>query len=312
MNESLQEIATLAAAATTQPTATPIPGLSLIKGKVSADQLAAVYEPMIGFIIQGGKTISIGSQVLHLTAPSYFVISTEVPATGRVHQGAGGLPYLSSGLRLNHNALAALLNDLPADFRAVGNAGRFSGCDATADFVDAWLRMMRLLKRPGDIQALAPAYEREILYSVLLGPQGWRLRELCFANGNASRIGKIVQSIRQNYSKALDIRSAAEKCAMSVRTFYREFKEITSLTPVQYQKQLRLLEARQLLVFGGHSVSDAAYEVGYESASQFNREYTRHFGASPARDASRMRTQVPPLPVREAASGRPSGHMLSS
>jgi AraC-like DNA-binding protein len=242
-------------------------------------------------VIQGAKTISIGSQVAHLKAPSYFVISTEVPATGRVHQGPAGLPYLSAGLRLNHTALAALLDDLPAGFRAAGNGSQFSGCDANAGFIDAWLRMMRLLKRPDDIPALAPAYEREILYSVLLGSQGWRLKQLCFANGNASRIGKVVHWIRRNYSKALDIQTAAETCAMSVRTFHREFKEITSLTPVQYQKQLRLLEARHLLVFGGHSVSDAAFEVGYESASQFSREYTRLFGASPARDASRLRTQ---------------------
>lgn len=311
MNESLQEIAALAATATTQPLATPIPGLSLVKGQVPQDQLAAVYEPMIGFVVQGSKTISIGTLVVHLIAPSYFVIPMEVPATGLVHQGPAGLPYLSAGLRLNQRLLAALLHDLPADFCPAGSVSQFSGCEATADFVDAWLRLIRLLKRPKDIAALAPAYEREILYNVLLGPQGWRLGQLCIANGNAARIGKAVHWIRRNYSQALDIKQAAENCAMSVRTFHREFKKTTGLSPIQYQKQLRLLEARQLLAFGGHSSSSAAFEVGYESPSQFNREYARLFGAPPARDASRLRRELPPRAASRptaASAGSSPGH----
>ena len=252
-------------------------------------QLAAIYEPMIGFIVQGRKTISIGGDVVDLKAPAYFVIPTELPATGRVHQGSNGLPYLSVGLRLNQNALIDLLKDLPHDLCSEKDSRKFSACAATTDFVDPWLRMLRLLKTPEHIPALAPVYEREILYRVLLGPQGWRLRQLCFAGGTAPGIRQAIHWIRENYGKSIDIRRTAAKFAMGVTTFHRRFKQITGLSPIQFQKQLRLLQARKLLAFSGHSVSDAALTVGYESVSQFNREYSRFFGASPARDASRLR-----------------------
>jgi len=289
MKDSLSEIAELTVKATTQPTATELPRVLLIKGEVPQHQLAAIYEPMIGFVVQGGKTISIGDHVIYAKAPSYFVIAAEIPATARVHQGPNGLPYLSVGLYLNQNSLADLLKDLPDDFREDGVSSEFSACAATTEFIDAWLRMLRLLNDPKHIPALAPVYEREILYRVLLGPQGWRLRQLCFAHGKVSRVRHAVQWIRENYAKSIDIKRVAAKSAMGVTTFHRQFKQITGLSPIQFQKQLRLLEARKLLVYSGHSVSDAAFEVGYESASQFNREYSRLFGAPPARDASSLR-----------------------
>jgi AraC-like DNA-binding protein len=289
MQDSLNEIARLTNNATSEPTATELPGVLIIKGEVPEHQLAAIYEPMIGFVVQGRKTISIGGGVIDLKAPAYFVIPTELPATGRVYQGSNGLPYLSVGLRLNHNALLDLLKDLPQDLWSENNSRKFSACAATADFVDVWLRMLRLLKTPEHIPALAPVYEREILYRVLLGPQGWRLRQLCFAGGKAPGIRQAVLWIRENYGKSIDIKRIAAKSAMGVTTFHRRFKQITGLSPLQFQKQLRLLQARKLLAFSGHSVSDAAFRVGYESASQFNREYSRFFGAPPARDASRLR-----------------------
>jgi AraC-like DNA-binding protein len=289
MQDSLNEIARLADRATTAPTTTELPGVLIIKGEVPEHQLAAIYEPMIGFIVQGRKTISIGGDVVDLKAPAYFVIPTELPATGRVHQGSNGLPYLSVGLRLNQNALIDLLKDLPHDLCSEKDSRKFSACAATMDFVDPWLRMLRLLKTPEHVPALAPVCEREILYRVLLGPQGWRLRQLCFAGGTAPGIRQAIHWIRENYGKSIDIRRMAAKFAMGVTTFHRRFKQITGLSPIQFQKQLRLLQARKLLAFSGHWVSNAAFTVGYESASQFNREYSRFFGASPARDASRLR-----------------------
>jgi AraC-like DNA-binding protein len=289
MKDKLNEISELTINANTQPTETDLPGVWIIKGEVPQHQLAAIYEPMVGFVVQGSKTISIGDQIAQVKAPSYFVISTETPATGRVRQGPNGLPYLSVGLSLNKNSLADLLKDLPDDFHEGRVSGEFSACAATPDFIDAWLRMLRLLKSPQHIPALAPAYEREILYRVLLGPQGWRLRRLGFAGGKAPAVRQAVRWIRENFAESIDIKRIAAKSGMGVTTFHRQFKQITGLSPIQFQKQLRLLEARKLLVFNGHSVSEAAFKVGYESASQFNREYSRHFGAPPARDASRVR-----------------------
>jgi AraC-like DNA-binding protein len=292
MKAQLNEIAELAKHAATQPTETVLPGVLIIKGDVPQHQLAAIYEPMIGFVVQGGKTLSIGGHTFHLKAPSYFVIPAELPATGRVHQGPRGLPYLSVGLRLNQDSLADLLKDVPTDSGQDRDSDRFAACAATTEFVDAWVRLLRLLKTPRHIPALASVYEREILFRVLVGPEGWRLRELCRAGGKTLRLRQAIQRIRASYAESIDVKRVASKCGMGVTTFHRHFKQITGLSPIQFQKQLRLLEARKLLVYSGHSVSDAAFDVGYESASQFNREYSRFFGAPPARDASTLRREM--------------------
>ena len=288
MRSSLNEIAQLTAGATNQPIATEIPGILIIKGKVPEHQLATIYEPMVGFVVQGSKTISIGDQVIHARAPSYFVIPTETPATARVHQGRNGEPYLSLGLNLNENSLLELFNDSPNHEEEIVSP-RISACDATEEFVDAWLRMLRLRRTPKYIPALAPVYEREILFRVLIGPQGWRLRQLCLVGGKASKIRRAVRTIRENCAAAIDVKRLAAQSGMGVATFHRQFKQITGLSPIQFQKQLRLLEARKLLVFSDNSVSDAAFKVGYVSTSQFNREYSRYFGASPALDASKLK-----------------------
>lgn len=289
LQDNLHEILKLTSQATTEPTETAIPGIMIIKGEVPDHQLAAVYEPMIGFLVQGGKNISIGDHEIRLRAPSYFVIPTELPASGRVFQGKNGEAYLSVGMRLNHDTLYSLLNDLPKNHWESNDVEEFAACPATPEFVDAWLRMLRLLKTPKDIPALAPAFEREILYRVLLGPQGWRLRKACLEEGKASKIRQATLWIRENFSKTLDVQKIASKSGMAITTFHRRFKEITGLSPIQFQKQLRLLEARKILAFSDSSVADTAFEVGYESPSQFNREYSRFFGASPAKDAQNLK-----------------------
>jgi len=289
MRSSLKEIAQLTVDATNQPTATEIPRVLIIKGEVPEHQLAAIYEPMVGFVVQGSKTISIGDQVIRAKAPSYFVIPTETPATARVYQGQNGEPYLSVGLNLNENSLLELFNDSPNHFGEEIVSPRVSACEATEEFIDAWLRMLRLLRTPKHIPALAPVYEREILFRVLIGPQGWRLRQLCMVGGRAAKIRRAVRKIRENCAASIEVKRLAAQSGMGVTTFHRQFKQITGLSPLQFQKQLRLLEARNLLVFGDYSVSDAAFKVGYVSASQFNREYSRFFGASPALDAAKLR-----------------------
>lgn len=289
MKAHLKEISDLTAAANTQPTETALPGVMIIKGNVPQHQLAAIYEPIIGFTVQGKKTISIGNQIIQAKAPSYYVIPTDIPATGQVHQGENGLPYLSVGLRLNQSSLLDLLKDLGETPRQEKASIEFTASSATTDFVEAWLRMLRLLKTPKDIPALAPIYEREILYRVLSGPQGSRLRQFCFTNSAASKINQAIHWIRANYTSDIDIRPMAKKSGMAVTTFHRQFKDVTGMSPIQFQKKLRLLEARKLLVFNDLAAADVAFKVGYESPSQFNREYSRLFGASPAKDAADIR-----------------------
>jgi len=150
------------------------------------------------------------------------------------------------------------------------------------------VRMLRLMRRPADIPALAPVYEREILYRVLQGPQGAMLRGIAMPDSALSRVSRAIQRIRRDFAQPLRVEALARQAAMSASAFHRHFKAATSLSPVQYQKRIRLLQARTLLVAHGRSVSSAAFEVGYESATQFSREYARAFGLPPGRDAERI------------------------
>lgn len=157
--------------------------------------------------------------------------------------------------------------------------------------MDAWVRMLRLMERPNDIPALAPAYEREILYRVLQGPQGAMLRDIATPDSAIARVTSAIQWIRRDFAEPLRVEALAKKAAMSVSAFHRHFKAVTALSPLQYQKRVRLLQARTLLVVGGKSVTRAAFEVGYESPTQFSREYARAFGLPPGRDADQLRAR---------------------
>ena len=288
MGQALREIARLTREVPAWPADSGLPGVMLTRGDVPPHQLAAVYEPILGFTVFGRKTISIGGHTVDAKGPSYYVIPSDVPATGSVRSGKEGDGYLSLGLRLNHSVLRELLRVLPAEPRGAV-AERLVAVTPSNEFVDAWCRMLRLVRTPEAIPALGPVYEREILYRVLSGPDGARLRLCGFEGGSSVRVHESIQTIRERYSETIDVRLLAADSGMSWTTFHRQFKRVTGLSPIQYQKELRLLEARKILVYEGLSVREAAFQVGYESASQFNREYSRLFGAPPAADAARIR-----------------------
>ena len=288
MQNLINEIIDLTKDATTLPTETGIPGLVKIKGDVPQQQLAALYKPTIAFCVQGKKVLAVGERKINVIGPAYFVVPMHMPVRATVSGGPNGESYLSLGLALNHDLLHTLLRDLPAEL--IPTAPRIlDACEASAEFVEPWLRMLRLSRSPADIPALAPMYEREILYRVLVGPQGWYLRQLAMTESSVSKIAETVQWLRGNYEQPIVIHDLARNARMATTTFHRQFKSATGLSPIQFQKQLRLLEARNLIAFEGYAVANAAYEVGYQSASQFNREYSRFFGASPARDTSELR-----------------------
>ncbi|MFL0375450.1 AraC family transcriptional regulator N-terminal domain-containing protein [Paenibacillus amylolyticus] len=288
MNKIVDEIMDLMKSAGTRPIETGVPGLWMIKGDIPAHQLAALYEPMIGFTVQGTKILSIGGRSTTLEGPSYYVVPVHVPATASVHPDRDGRPYMSLGLELNQNVLQSLLRDLPDNLIPTASE-HFAACEIDIEFMEAWLRLLRLTNTPRDIPALAPAYGREILYRVLMGSQGWYLRQLGLRESNFSKISQIVKWLRDNFMRPIDIGEMASKSGMAINTFHRQFKRATGLSPIQFQKQLRLLEARNLIAYEGYAVTSAAYQVGYQSPSQFNREYSRFFGSSPARDTKKLR-----------------------
>ncbi|WP_159994204.1 AraC family transcriptional regulator [Roseomonas sp. 18066] len=287
MEQQLAELRALAARAGNRKTETGIPRVAMVQGQVPAHELAACYDPMVNLILQGSKSMTVGSQTLHYDPATYFVMSVDLPAVGAVHPSASGDPYLAVSLTLDRPVIAALLTDLPAPAVPSPLAG-FSVAAVTPELLDAWLRMLRLMDRPGDIPALAPAYEREILYRVLQGPQAALLRDIATPSTALARINLAIQWIRQHFAEPLRVEMLAAIAAMSPSAFHRHFKSATALSPVQFQKRLRLLQARLLLISGGLKASDVAFDVGYESATQFSREYARFFGAPPAKDAARI------------------------
>lgn len=292
---TLRALRALAAHAENRRTATGIPRVAMVQGAIAEHQLAAVYDPMINLILQGGKSMTVGGRTLHYDPATYFVMSVGLPAAGKVHPAPTGEPYLAVSLTLEPAMIANLLGDLPDTASSLGQSGAptgFSVAPVTPELLDAWLRMLRLMQTPQDIAALAPAYEREILYRVLQGPMGWMLRDIAVPDTALARVNGAIGQIRRDYALPLRVDDLAHGAAMSVSAFHRHFKAVTALSPVQYQKQIRLLNARSLLVAAGLSVTAAAYEVGYHSATQFSREYARAFGQPPGRDAARIASDI--------------------
>jgi AraC-like DNA-binding protein len=301
MNESLNELRALAAHAQNRRTETGIPRVAMVQGAIPEHHLAAVYDPMINLILQGSKSMTVGGQTLHYDPATYFVMSVDLPAAGVVRPAASGEPYLAVSLTLDARILADLLSDLPDSAGRGGRDAGFSVAAMTPELLDAWARLLRLMKRPDDIPALAPAYEREILYRVLQGPLGWMLRDIATPDTALARVNRAIQRLRRDYARPLRMEALAEEAAMSLSAFHRHFKAVTNLSPLQYQKQLRLLQARTLLVAAGYGVTRAAHEVGYESPTQFSREYARAFGRPPSRDAARIVAGLRGRPLRVQA-----------
>ncbi|WP_255548672.1 AraC family transcriptional regulator [Luteibacter sp. dw_328] len=288
MKDALQELRALAAGARNRLTETGIPRVAMVQGVIPQHQLAAVYEPMINLILQGGKSMTVGDRTLHYDPATYFVMSVELPAVGAVRPSEQGDPYLAVSLTLDPTVLATLLTDLPPPSPDSRGVSAFEVAAVTPALMDAWVRMLRLVRHPEDIPALAPAYEREILYRVLQGPLGWMLSDIAAPDSALARIGKAIQWIRQEFALPLRVESLAERAAMSSSAFHRHFKAATALSPLQYQKRLRLLQSRKLLLGGAGNVTSVAMEVGYESPTQFSREYARAFGLPPTQDAARI------------------------
>lgn len=288
MKNQLLELRALAAHAENRRTETGIPRVDMVRGAVPQHQLATVYDPMVNLILQGSKSMTVGGRSLRYDPATYFVMSVNLPAAGVVHPASTGEPYLAVSLTLNAGVIANLLADLPDTAVCLDDAAGFSVAAVTPELLDAWVRMLRLMRQPTDIPALAPVYEREILYRVLQGPMGWMLRDIALPDTSLARVNAAIQRIRREYAEPLRVEDLASSAAMSVSAFHRHFKAITALSPLQYQKKIRLLQARTLLVAAGQSVTGAALEVGYQSSTQFSREYAREFGAPPRQDTARI------------------------
>jgi AraC-like DNA-binding protein len=288
MEKPLDELRRLAAHAQNRRTETSIPRVAMVQGEIPEHELAAVYDPMVNLILRGSKSMTIGDRTLHYDPATYFVMSIDLPAVGTIHPASTGEPYLAVSLTIDPQVVGAMLADA-GPVTSVPSPEGFSVAAVTPELLDAWVRMLRLIKHPADIAMLAPAYEREILYRVLQGPHAAMLRDIATPDTALSRIRLAIQWIRNNFTSPLRVEMLADIAAMSASAFHRHFKAATAMSPLQFQKRIRLLQARMLLISGGQSAAAVAFDVGYESASQFSREYTRLFGTPPARDGLMLR-----------------------
>lgn len=285
MSEALQELIEIAGRhAQGRRTTTAIPRVSIGRSEVATPPMAGVWGSGILFVLQGAKTVLIGDRLLRYNPASYFIYTVDTPTISQLVTASVKHPYLAIGFTLDLQAVAALL----VEHEPALGGDSFSTSPVNENLLDALRRIMRLLDRSGEIPVLAAALEREMLFRLLQGPQGGKLRQLARADGHLSRIGQAIAWIRAHCHQPVRVSDLAEIAHMSNAAFYRHFKAATAMSPIQYQKQIRLLEARQLLAAQPGNVASVAFAVGYESASQFSREYARQFGSPPARDAARL------------------------
>jgi AraC-like DNA-binding protein len=246
-----------------------------------------VGDPIFGLVAQGAKRAVLGDRVFDYAAGKYLIVGIELPMVANVVQASVEEPCLGLGLTLNPFAVASLLLESGAGGDRRAPPG-IAVSDAGPDLLDPIVRLLRLLDRPDDMPVLGPAIEREILWRLIKGEQGAMVRQLGLADSRLSQIGRAVRWIRDHHAEMLRIEDLARVANMSATSFFRHFRAVTSLTPIQYQKQVRLQEARAKLLANPGDVAAVGYAVGYDSPSQFSREYRRLFGAPPGRDAARL------------------------
>jgi AraC-like DNA-binding protein len=291
-----QEIASIAARFTPADGefATAIDNLFLSRRSRPTDPFHTAYRPCFALVLQGAKSLILGTDTLSYGTGDYLLTSLDLPVTARVTEATEQLPHLCLALAIDGEKLSGLLRrvDIPRS-PATGEGMRGMAINvAPPELLDAAVRLLRLLDCPDDIAAMAPLVEEEILYRILSGPDGPRLLNIAMAESQGNKIVRAVGWLRENFARPLRIEELAEHVNMSVSSFHHHFKSVTAMTPMQYQKQLRLHEARRLMVVERVDAGTAGYRVGYQSPSQFSREYSRLYGLSPLRDVEAIRDPV--------------------
>ncbi|MCY1075880.1 AraC family transcriptional regulator [Archangium lansingense] len=267
---------------------TPIEGLVLMRTYREVLPHHLIYKPALCIAVQGSKQVSMGSRVFDYTEMQALVVGVELPAFGRVTRASATEPYLGMTVEFDVGVMREVMEQLEAPSLSKGDSGSAVFVEElTAPLVDCLSRLVRMLATPKAIPVLHPSVMREICFWLLTGPHGDEFRKLALPNGHMQRIADAIYILRKNFSRPIRIKELAAAARMSESSFHQHFRGLMSMTPLQYQKQLRLLEARRLMVADGSNVMEAALQVGYESASQFSREYSRMFGTPPKRDAMR-------------------------
>ena len=276
--------------------ATEIPGLALHRRTAPTAPCSMTYEPGVTVIAQGRKRVELGRNVFIYDASRFLLTSVDLPVVSRVIEASEKAPCLALSLKLDITMVRELLSreEIEVAETPLECPGMAIG-ETTVEFLDACRRLVELLNTPLDIPFLSGLIQREIVYRILRSAEGARLHAIATLGDQSQRTAKAIGWIKANYVKPLRVEDLADIAGMGVSTLHHHFRALTAMSPLQYQKQLRLLAARGRMLIDGLDAASAAFEVGYESASQFNREYSRLFGQPPMRDVRKLRSPSAPL-----------------
>lgn len=269
---------------------TAIPALSLFRRNEPTEPISGMYEPSVCLVAQGAKRVLLGDDTYVYDAHHYLITSVHLPTVVQIIDASPEKPYLGLRLKFDLREIAQMMVDsnLPQPRAQQSSRGMATG-EVTQSLLNAFLRLIDLLADEKDIPILAPVIQREIIYRLLVGDQGARLRQIASAGSQSQQIARAIEWLKSNFTEPLSIDDLAEKVSMSNSTFHHHFRSMTALSPLQYQKHLRLQEARRLMLAERMDAATAGFQVGYESPSQFSREYNRLFGAPPLRDIAKLR-----------------------
>jgi AraC-like DNA-binding protein len=287
--------------------ATAMPELTFWRYSNPTMPTPVLQQPAVYIVVQGRKQVTVGDATYVYDPSQYLAVSLELPAVAHVAAATPGAPYLCVTLRVDPRELAALIVETGRPAPKDAHDGRaifVSPLNVT--LLDGLIRLVRLLDTPQDIPVVAPLILRELQYRLLKDEQGERLAEIAIGDGRLRRVAGAIAWIKAHFVEPLDVETLARHVAMSASAFHTHFKTVTGMSPIQYQKHLRLQEARRLLLAELTSAEAVAYQIGYASPSQFSREYARLFGEPPRRDAERMRESVPASDARQATGRNPS------
>lgn len=270
--------------------ATPVTGMTLHRYHSDDAPAPRFYDPVIIIIAQGKKWVRIGAKDIPYGEHNCFIAGVNMPVSSCVLEATEDRPYLSISLNLDRGLIAALAAKTPPQAEPYPASPAGAAVQATSpELLDAFLRLLELVHSPEQAQVLGPLIYQEIHYRLLLSPFGYHLRQLNTIGSQGNQINQAIAWLRSNFKESLYVEELAASLNMATSTFHKYFKEITTLSPLQYQKRLRLSEAQRLMLSDNYDVTRAAFAVGYESATQFNREYKRLFGESPRKDVTKMK-----------------------
>jgi len=292
-SNSEELIERIAAAVPTDGTIEAFPGFRLSRASNPTEPVQAVYEPSFCFVAQGRKKALLGGEMFRYNPRHYLIFTVDLPVTFQVEEASEEKPYFGLRLRLDPALVASVVVESDIQIKkgdASTKAMNVSSVDAS--LLDAVVRLVRLVETAAERKVLAPLIIKEIVYRLLIGGQGARLSHILGSGGETRRISKAIEHLREHFDEQLKMEEIARELGMSVSGFHHHFKSVTSMSPLQFQKQIRLQEARRLMLGEDLDAASAGFRVGYEDPSYFSRDYKKQFGAPPQRDVDRLRNNL--------------------